>query len=230
MAVGRPQGWRPEALRARREARGMVLEQAAEAVRSISSAEFEAPRATFQVVGRHERGETYPGPRYRRAYCLIYDAAETELGFVPATPGTTPTAAAPSTAGPQTDEARRDVAEPAADVTYFASRGAWQAGETVDLLHRLTKEDFALDRRDAARSIFEPSARRGPTRTARTLATRLTWHGTHTSPPDVPGGRSGTRRNRTSRPVVPELGRQVRWRAEAKGSHRPAQRGHGLAT
>lgn len=43
--------------------------------------------ANFQTLWQHEQGEVYPGPHYRRAYCLLYRATEPELGFRKALPG-----------------------------------------------------------------------------------------------------------------------------------------------
>jgi predicted kinase len=37
--------------------------------------------ANFQTVWQHENGKAYPGPHYRRAYCLLYGQTEYELGF-----------------------------------------------------------------------------------------------------------------------------------------------------
>ena len=39
------------------------------------------PGGDFQTIWPHERGEVYPGPHYRRAYCLLYQADEADLGF-----------------------------------------------------------------------------------------------------------------------------------------------------
>ncbi|WP_243742379.1 AAA family ATPase [Actinorugispora endophytica] len=45
------------------------------------------PAANFQTLWQHEQGEVYPGPHYRRAYCLLYAMSEPELGFRNALPG-----------------------------------------------------------------------------------------------------------------------------------------------
>ncbi len=81
MAARQHQGWRPHLLRHHRDALGMTLEQTADAIRNLSGIGFRPPDATFQSIGRHERGEVYPGPRYRRSYCLVYERSESELGF-----------------------------------------------------------------------------------------------------------------------------------------------------
>ncbi|WP_239089860.1 AAA family ATPase [Sphaerimonospora thailandensis] len=44
------------------------------------------PAANFQTLWQHEQGEVYPGPHYRRAYCLLYRGTEPELGFRHALP------------------------------------------------------------------------------------------------------------------------------------------------
>ncbi|MFD6227019.1 AAA family ATPase [Streptomyces sp. NPDC060232] len=83
-------GWRPEVLRARREAHGLTLEGAGEKLRAVAAAAgLTVPAANFQTLWQHEQGEIYPGPHYRRAYCLLYRATEPELGFRQALPGET---------------------------------------------------------------------------------------------------------------------------------------------
>ncbi len=83
-------GWRPEQLHARREAHGLTLEGAGEKLRSVATAAgLTVPAANFQTLWQHEQGEIYPGPHYRRAYCLLYRATEPELGFRQALPGET---------------------------------------------------------------------------------------------------------------------------------------------
>ncbi len=81
MAARQHPGWRPHLLRHHRDALGMTLEQSADAIRNLSDVGFRPPDATFQSIGRHERGEVYPGPRYRRSYCLVYGQGESDLGF-----------------------------------------------------------------------------------------------------------------------------------------------------
>jgi hypothetical protein len=69
-------------LRYHREARGLTLEGVSDAIRALARANgFTPPCASFQMVGRHERGEVYPGRTYRAAYCMIYETTESDLGF-----------------------------------------------------------------------------------------------------------------------------------------------------
>lgn len=80
-------GWRPEKLREMREAHGLTLEAAGERLRETARrAGLSAPAANFQTLWQHEQGEVFPGPHYRRAYCLLYRATEPELGFRKALP------------------------------------------------------------------------------------------------------------------------------------------------
>ncbi|WP_329346197.1 AAA family ATPase [Streptomyces microflavus] len=75
-------GWTPGRLREQREAHGLTLEGAGERLREVArSAGLTVPAANFQTLWQHEQGEVYPGPHYRRAYCLLYRATEPELGF-----------------------------------------------------------------------------------------------------------------------------------------------------
>ncbi|MFE3114176.1 AAA family ATPase [Kitasatospora indigofera] len=76
-------GWRPERLREQREAHGLTLEQAGDRLRTVAGAAGlkDVPAANPQTLWQHEQGEVYPGPHYRRAYCLLYGAADWELGF-----------------------------------------------------------------------------------------------------------------------------------------------------
>lgn len=81
-------GWHPGTLRSWREAHGLGLEAAGERLRGgCEQHGLTPPAGNFQTLWRHERGEVYPGPHYRRAYCLLYSANEAELGFRPALPG-----------------------------------------------------------------------------------------------------------------------------------------------
>jgi transcriptional regulator with XRE-family HTH domain len=81
-------GWRPEKLREQREAHGLTLEGAGERLREVAGAAgLTVPAAIFQTLWQHEQGEVYPGPHYRRAYCLLYRATEPELGFRRGLPG-----------------------------------------------------------------------------------------------------------------------------------------------
>ena len=75
-------GWSPARLRERREALGLTLEAAGEALRKVAMASgLAVPAANFQTIWSHEHGSVYPGPHYRRAYCLLFEATEPELGF-----------------------------------------------------------------------------------------------------------------------------------------------------
>ncbi|WP_341869854.1 hypothetical protein [Streptomyces bauhiniae] len=81
-------GWHPAKLREARESHGLTLEAAGEQLRlTAQRAGLTAPAANFQTLWQHEQGEVYPGPHYRRAYCLLYRATEPELGFRRALPG-----------------------------------------------------------------------------------------------------------------------------------------------
>ncbi|MER5642181.1 AAA family ATPase [Kitasatospora sp. NPDC002227] len=82
-------GWRPDLLRAQREAHGLTLEKAGEKLRQVAEeAKLKGiPAANPQTLWQHEQGEVYPGPHYRRAYCLLYRATDPELGFRAALPG-----------------------------------------------------------------------------------------------------------------------------------------------
>ncbi|WP_042422216.1 AAA family ATPase [Streptacidiphilus anmyonensis] len=82
-------GWRPDLLRAQREAHGLTLEKAGERLREVAAeAKLKGiPAANPQTLWQHEQGEVYPGPHYRRAYCLLYRATDPELGFRAALPG-----------------------------------------------------------------------------------------------------------------------------------------------
>ncbi|WP_189192722.1 AAA family ATPase [Streptomyces albiflavescens] len=81
-------GWRPDQLRTMREAHGLTLEGAGERLREVArTAGLTVPAANFQTLWQHEQGEVYPGPHYRRAYCLLYRSTEPELGFRKALPG-----------------------------------------------------------------------------------------------------------------------------------------------
>src|SRR4030095_16752809 len=136
-----------------RESLGMILEQAAEAIRNLSVQGFDPPRATFQVIGRHERGETYPGARYRRAYCLIYSASAAELGFDTATTKSEPESVLDSCTihgdlGGQLNENWRSI-----DEEMYIATPAWDGAATARLVHQFTREDFSLDRRGVARSV-----------------------------------------------------------------------------
>ncbi|MDI2127803.1 AAA family ATPase [Yinghuangia seranimata] len=80
MTRGRP-GWNPESLRKAREALGLTQEDVGQELREISERNRWNLAANFQTLSAHETGRTYPGPHYRRAYCLLYKATEPQLGF-----------------------------------------------------------------------------------------------------------------------------------------------------
>lgn len=82
MAPKHHPGWNPRVLREHRQAHGLTLDQAAEKIRALRLPDGRAaPAATFQMIGQHERGTSYPGPRYQHAYALLYNASPTDLGF-----------------------------------------------------------------------------------------------------------------------------------------------------
>ncbi|MFF7189661.1 AAA family ATPase [Streptomyces sp. NPDC008222] len=87
--VGKRAGWRPDKLREHRERHGLTLEEAGERLRLVAEQAGlkDVPAANPQTLSQHETGESYPGPPYRRAYCLLYGATEPSLGFRPALPG-----------------------------------------------------------------------------------------------------------------------------------------------
>ncbi|MEU1568620.1 AAA family ATPase [Streptomyces mirabilis] len=87
--VSKRAGWRPDKLREHREAHGLTLEEAGEQLRLVTEQAGlkDVPAANPQTLSQHETGESYPGPPYRRAYCLLYRATEPSLGFRPALPG-----------------------------------------------------------------------------------------------------------------------------------------------
>jgi predicted kinase len=85
MKDGGRKGWNPNLLRKQREEHGLTLESTGQAVRDVAEKHgLEAMAANFQTLWAHENGDSYPGPHYRRAYCLLYGKTEPELGFRPA--------------------------------------------------------------------------------------------------------------------------------------------------
>src|SRR5512143_4231179 len=93
-------------LRRWREAYGLGLERAGQLLRTAAEEEgLRAPAANFQTLSQHERGEVYPGPHYRAAYCRLYQANEAELGFRRPLPGETARDAPPDRA--DDDDVRR---------------------------------------------------------------------------------------------------------------------------
>lgn len=87
MKANRP-GWTPARLREHREAHGLSLEAAGEKLREVAERnELGTLAANFQTLWSHESGAVYPSPAYRRAYCLMYQATESVLGFRRPLPG-----------------------------------------------------------------------------------------------------------------------------------------------
>ncbi|GGL19164.1 hypothetical protein Sme01_36260 [Sphaerisporangium melleum] len=88
MKTTRRQGWTPAKLREHREAHGLTLEGAGDQLRQTAERHgLAVPAANFQTLWGHENGTIYPGPHYRRAYCLLYQASEPDLGFRLPLPG-----------------------------------------------------------------------------------------------------------------------------------------------
>ncbi|UYB41708.1 ATP-binding protein [Streptomyces sp. Je 1-4] len=79
--------WKPEFLKQYRESHALTLEETGEQLREIAQRHSFNIAANFQTIWGHESGSIYPGPHYRRAYCLLYDRNEAELGFRRALPG-----------------------------------------------------------------------------------------------------------------------------------------------
>ncbi|MCF3104499.1 AAA family ATPase [Streptomyces roseoverticillatus] len=77
--------WNPALLREQREKHGLTLEETGEKLREIAERHGFNIAANFQTVWGHENS-IYPGPHYRRAYCLLYGRNEAELGFRRALP------------------------------------------------------------------------------------------------------------------------------------------------
>ncbi|MFF5265435.1 AAA family ATPase [Actinomadura viridis] len=80
-------GWQPYRLRERREAHGLSLEAAGDRLRQVAHRAELRVAANFQTLWGHESGTVYPGPHYRRAYCLMYQSTEPDLGFRLPLPG-----------------------------------------------------------------------------------------------------------------------------------------------
>ncbi|MEV6986853.1 AAA family ATPase [Sphaerisporangium sp. NPDC051017] len=88
MKTTRRQGWTPAKLREHREAHGLTLEGAGDKLRETAQRHgLAVPAANFQTLWGHENGSIYPGPHYRRAYCLLYQSSEPDLGFRLPLPG-----------------------------------------------------------------------------------------------------------------------------------------------
>ncbi|MFI0219087.1 AAA family ATPase [Streptomyces lydicus] len=75
--------WKHSKLREHRDAHGLTLEQAGEALRQISEVLKLRPplHSNLQSIFNHETGKSYPDPRYQRAYCALYRATPWDLGF-----------------------------------------------------------------------------------------------------------------------------------------------------
>ncbi|MCF2526738.1 AAA family ATPase [Yinghuangia soli] len=87
-AAGNRIGWRPDELRSARAEYGFTLEEAGERLREVAArAGLAMPTADVRTLQQHEAGDMYPEPHYRRAYCLLYRAAEPALGFRNPLPG-----------------------------------------------------------------------------------------------------------------------------------------------
>jgi predicted kinase len=80
-------GWQPLRLREQREAHGLTLEAAGHKLRQVADRAELRIAGNFQTIWSHESGTVYPGPHYRRAYCLMYQATEPDLGFRLPLPG-----------------------------------------------------------------------------------------------------------------------------------------------
>ncbi|MEU5431245.1 AAA family ATPase [Streptomyces olivoreticuli] len=78
--------WNAALLREQREKHGLTLEETGEKLREIAERHKFNIAANFQTVWGHENN-IYPGPHYRRAYCILYGRNEAELGFRRALPG-----------------------------------------------------------------------------------------------------------------------------------------------
>lgn len=72
-------GWTPSRLREQRTVYGLSQADLAEKIRNLEL--DNAPLATPEMVGRHERGTSYPGTDYRAAYCHFFRRSEPALGF-----------------------------------------------------------------------------------------------------------------------------------------------------
>jgi tetratricopeptide (TPR) repeat protein len=103
--------WEPELLRAAREALRMTLREAAERMIELArDRKVPEPGVTAQAIFRHEHG-SFPGPDYRRLYCLLYQKSECDLGFRPPHTGATtrrPDSSSPRLAEDNDDVLRRD--------------------------------------------------------------------------------------------------------------------------
>ncbi|MEU1736071.1 AAA family ATPase [Streptosporangium sp. NPDC020145] len=141
-------GWIPSRLREHREAHGLTLEAAGERLRQTALRHgLAVPAANFQTLWGHEQGTGYPGPHYRRAYCLLYEATEPELGFRPALPGESQKAEIvisdlPAPSNPAADDAAAQVIEETftkvslGDIEADGSPQALLRGRVVDAWRR----------------------------------------------------------------------------------------------
>lgn len=131
-------GWQPLRLRERREAHGLTLESAGDQLRQVADRAELRVAANFQTLWGHENGTVYPGPHYRRAYCLMYRASEPDLGFRLPLPGE-----------PADEAAALPVPNPATS-TVTADEAAYAISSGLD---RVT--DFTQDRDSAAGSVLK---------------------------------------------------------------------------
>ncbi|MDX6744989.1 AAA family ATPase [Actinocorallia sp. A-T 12471] len=102
-------GWTPSKLKAHRESHTLSPAAAAQKLRELSTQAGLKIAADIRTLQSHENGTTYPDPHHRRAYCLLYQSTEPELGFRLPLPQEQPTNAQPSP--PRTDEAAAVLSE-----------------------------------------------------------------------------------------------------------------------
>lgn len=130
-------GWQPLRLRERREAHGLSLEAAGDQLRQVADRADLRVAANFQTLWGHESGTVYPGPHYRRAYCLMYQSSEPDLGFrlpLPGEPITQEAALpmpAPGTAPAVTEEAAVTISRGLEKVTDGTQDRDPTAGDTL---------------------------------------------------------------------------------------------------
>ncbi|RFU42759.1 ATP-binding protein [Actinomadura logoneensis] len=131
-------GWQPERLRERRESHGLSLEAAGDQLRRIGERHGLHIGGDFQTLWRHENGTVYPGPHYRRAYCLMYRSTEPDLGFRLPLPGENvaePTAAvpvpSPATEPGATEEAASTITKGLDQVTDATQDRDPEAGDVL---------------------------------------------------------------------------------------------------
>ncbi|MFI0352512.1 AAA family ATPase [Actinomadura sp. 9N407] len=130
-------GWQPLRLRELREAHGLSLEAAGNELRQVAHRAELRVAANFQTLWGHESGTVYPGPHYRRAYCLMYQSNEPDLGFRLPLPGE-PVAEdaalpmpAPGASPAATEEAAVTISRGLNKVTDGTQDGDPTAGDTL---------------------------------------------------------------------------------------------------